>query len=347
MTKVTAFNLRSAFPFGLSKALLFFLFSFVLTSTPVKATEVAKQFYLLGSKASMAGFVPPPGTYVGAINYYYTGDASGAAANSVILDDVGKIDIEAQLNLDSRAFVLLPNALWVAPNEILGGNLGLGGLLVLPGWQDTSANIGVNASITLPDGTMFTAGDQFRVRDKTTAAGDPILMALLGWHEGNWHWNVQALLNVPIGSYSVENISNIGFNRWALDLSAGATWLDPARGHEISAFGGFTFNGENPDTDYKTGTEFHIEFAAMQHFSQSIAFGLAGFHFQQVTGDSGAGATLGNFKGRATALGPNLSVNFALGKIPVSTQMHWYWEFNVKNRLKGSTGMLTLTVPVL
>jgi len=71
-----------------------------------------------------------------------------------------------------------------------------------------------------------------------------------------------------------------------------------------SSRAGFTFNWENPDTDYTTGTEFHIEWALVQHLSKTLAVGIAGYHHQQVTGDSGAGATLGDFKGRVTALGP-------------------------------------------
>jgi hypothetical protein len=72
----------------------------------------------------------------------------------------------------------------------------------------------------------------------------------------------------------------------------------------IVSAAGFTFNWENPDTDYTTGTEFHIEWALVQHLSKTLAVGIAGYHHQQVTGDSGAGATLGDFKGRVTALGP-------------------------------------------
>ena len=68
------------------------------------------------------------------------------------------------------------------------------------------------------------------------------------------------------------------------------TYLDAKRGHEVSVTAGFTFNGENPDTDYRTGTEFHVEWALMQHVSKTFAFGIAGFHYQQITGDSGAGA---------------------------------------------------------
>jgi hypothetical protein len=39
----------------------------------------------------------------------------------------------------------------------------------------------------------------------------------------------------------------------------------------------------------------------------------------RVKGDSGAGANLGDFKGRVNALGALLTYSFALGKIPVSS----------------------------
>jgi hypothetical protein len=35
-----------------------------------RAAENAAGFYLLGGKTAMAGYVPPPGTYVTDINYY-------------------------------------------------------------------------------------------------------------------------------------------------------------------------------------------------------------------------------------------------------------------------------------
>jgi hypothetical protein len=50
-----------------------------------------------------------------------------------------------------------------------------------------------------------------------------------------------------------------------------------------------------------------------------LAWKGTGYYYQQVTGDSGVGATLGDFEGRVTALGGILTYDFALGKIPVST----------------------------
>jgi hypothetical protein len=114
--------------------------------------------------------------------------------------------------------------------------------------------------------------------------------------------------------------SNLSFNHWGFDTTAAVTWLNTKIGFEVSAAPGFTFNWENPDTVYKTGTEFHVEWALLQHFSKRFAAGVAGFHYQQVTGDSGAGARLGDFKGRVTALAPVVTYSFNLGKIAVSTQ---------------------------
>jgi len=179
-----------------------------------------------------------------------------------------------------------------------------------------------------------------------TAFGDPIAMSVLGWQQGNWYWNIQTLLNVPIGEWQTDSISNIGFHRWALDITPAATWLDPKTGLEVSAAAGFTFNGENPDTNYKTGTEFHVEWAVMEHVSKTLAFGLAGYHYQQITGDSGSGARLGDFKGRVSGLGPDFAYTFVCGKTPVSTELKYFHEFDVENRTTGNSGMLTVSLPL-
>lgn len=97
------------------------------------------------------------------------------------------------------------------------------------------------------------------------------MSALIGWHSGNWHWNLTALVNVPIGPYDESSSSNISFNHWGVDTSAAVTWLDAPKGHEVSVAAGFTFNWENPATDYRTGTEFHVEWALIQHLSKTAS----------------------------------------------------------------------------
>ena len=53
-----------------------------------------------------------------------------------------------------------------------------------------------------------------------------VLGASLGWHEGNWHWSIGTLVNVPIGYWERGDPTNIGFNRWAADLTGAVTYLD-------------------------------------------------------------------------------------------------------------------------
>jgi hypothetical protein len=157
---------------------------------------------------------------------------------------------------------------------------------------------------------------------------------------------LSASVNVPVGDYDAGRLSNISLNRWAWDLTGAATWLDPESGIELSGAAGITFNGENDDTEYETGTEFHLEVAAAYHFSPTFSVGVNGYHYQQLTGDSGAGATLGDFKGRVTALGPMMSATFMLGPVPVAASLRYYHEFNVENRLEGDAGWLTITIPL-
>jgi hypothetical protein len=299
-----------------------------LPTEELKAAEGAAGFYLLGSRTSMAGFLPPPGTYVQDLKYYYTGDSKATL-------EFGGIEISGGISAD--VFYDIPIGIWVAPRKVLGGNFALS-LMVPVGWKDVSAG----ATLTGPGGSITGPGRQ----DDDFAFGDPVPGATLGWHDGNWHWNVGVLVNTPIGYWKRGNLSNIGFNRWAFDTNAAVTWLDPGRGLEISGAAGFTFNVENPDTDYKTGTEFHLEWAIMQNLSKTFGIGLVGYHYQQVSGDSGAGAALGAFEGRVTGLGPNINYTLMCGKIPISTSFRYLKEFNAKNRLEGDAFIFSASMPL-
>ena len=84
----------------------------------------------------------------------------------------------------------------------------------------------------------------------------------------------------------------------------------------------------------------------MYHVSASFSAGLSGYHYQQLTGDSGLGAVQGSLKGQVSAIGPSLTYNFQIGQRPVYASARWMREFNAKNRLQGDVGFLTFTVPL-
>jgi hypothetical protein len=301
---------------------------FVTYPHEAQAAEGGLGFYLLGSKTSLAGFVPPPGTYVADYNYFYTGSTD-------INFNIGGVNVDG--GVDADAYIKLLTGLWSAPEKVLGGNAALS-VSVPIGWKSISAGA-----------TLDLLGNQIDLNfeDDGTHVGDPVLGASLGWHEGNWHWSIGTLINVPVGYWEKGDVTNIGFNRWAADLTGAVTYLDMKTGVELSAAAGFTFNGENDETDYKTGTEFHLEGAAMQHFSKTFALGLQGYLYQQVTGDSGAGTRfVGDFEGRVIAIGPAIDFSFTLGETHVSGNLKYLHEFDVENRLEGDAGYLNFTIPL-
>ena len=293
------------------------LAAFLLLVGGASAAEDQKSIYLFGVRASMAGFTPPPGFYASSFTYLYKGDTANAA-----------------MSVKANAVLDVVSLLWVSPDKLMGGTFGLG--FYAPFGRQNVA-VGINP----PPG-----GARVRVSDNTFSVGDPLALAFIGWQAGNFHWKLTAMANVPLGRHSRRELANIGFNRWAADLTGSVTWIDPASKLEISVSPGVMFHGENPDSRYRTGTEFHIEASVMHHVSQAFSFGLAGYHLRQLSGDRGAGAVFGPFKGEVSAIGPNLAYNFSVGGRPVYASLRWLHEFAAKNRLKGDAAFLTFTVPL-
>ena len=113
------------------------------------------------------------------------------------------------------------------------------------------------------------------------------------------------------------------------------TYLDSEKGREFSFDFGFIYNTENPDTDYQTGKEIHLDYMLNQYFSETFAVGLHGFYLKQITGDSGNGATLGDFKAEAAGIGPALLWTPKIHGKDVPIIVKWLHEFHAENRLKG------------
>ncbi|WP_244513201.1 MULTISPECIES: transporter [unclassified Ensifer] len=295
-------------------------------ASPAEAAENGAGFYLLGARGPMAGLLAPPGTYFQNDTYFYVGELKGNRQLPLGGEIVGEVD--------ATLVGIFGTGLWVMPEEVLGGNLGFTAIVPFGGPN-------IDATLSAPR-----AGRSASVSDSVFTIGDPVLGATLGWHEGDFHWTANASVNVPIGDYQKGELANLSFNRWAGDLTFAGTWLNPETGLDLSGAAGFTFNGENPATDYRTGTEFHAEWAVTQHFSPQFSAGVAGYFYQQVTGDSGPGARLGAFKGRIAALGGTMGYNFKAGETPVSLTLKVFQEFAAKNRPVGTAGFVTIAFPI-
>jgi len=294
------------------------------------AVEGGKNGYLLGLGGAQAGMLPPPGVYFQSNKYYYQGDAGP----EIIFEEGGRIlaDVDVEILFE------IPAITWVTNQKILGGSLAFAALMPI-GWQE--AKVGAEFSPALLPITLSK-----NLKDDLFSYGDLFLFTILGWNAGDLHWNVAGMLGAPVGDYKLGRIVNMGLNRWVYDVTASATWMNMKTGRELSVSPGITFNGENDDTNYDSGDEFHVEFVAAQHFPNGLTLGVAGYYYDQITDDSGAGAVLGSFKGRTTAVGPFVEYNFKWGGRPVTANARWLREFDTENRLEGDVGVFAMRIPL-
>jgi len=66
-----------------------------------------------------------------------------------------------------------------------------------------------------------------------------------------------------------------------------------------------------------------------------VNIGAEAWYFEQLTCDSGAGATLGCFKGRTAGIGPVLGYIQPIGTEKLLFEFKWLPELETQNRLKG------------
>jgi len=88
-------------------------------------------------------------------------------------------------------------------------------------------------------------------------------------------------------------------------------------------------------SNYQTGQELHLDVVFNQFLSETFAIGLHGFYLKQITGDSGSGALLGDFRAEAADIGPGLLWTKQLGGQSVSFIAKWLHEVHAENRMEG------------
>ena len=310
------------------------LVALACAGTEAAASEGGVSFYIPGLSVPMGGFLPPPGVFFDNQAYFYNAKISGGRATRL------GGNVVSEVKLDMKAD--FPTGIWVTPVEILGGNLAFA--LTMPlGEPDVRAGAIINGPII---NRLLGRPLALGVRDADLNFGDPIVSTMIGWHAGNWHWKVGASANIPAGAYEPGELSNVSLNRRVGDFTGGITYLDQTLGIDLSAVGGLTVNGENRATDYRTGNELHLDVSATKFLTKELTVGVIASHYQQVTGDSGEGATLGSYKGRATAVGGTVGYTFTVGQIPVSTTVKVLREVEVENRFQGTIGWLQVSFPL-
>ena len=117
--------------------------------------------------------------------------------------------------------------------------------------------------------------------------------------------------------------------------AGGYTYVNPVAGHELSGVGGFTYNFKNPDTQYRSGVNFHFDSGASKLLSKQIFVGLVGYAYQLVKADSDQSPLLGSFESRVIRVGPQVGCIFPIGKMQGYLNLKGYGEIDSTNRPPG------------
>lgn len=300
-----------------------------LATTTVRAEQGASGHYLPGSTASFIDAFPgKPGGFA-VLNYFTFYDGSVSGGRQLPLGGLLSSDFGATIYADSIA------AIYQTPWSVLGGGFAFGAAVPYV-WLEVEGQ----AQRIGPGGVP---GPVFDARSSANGIGDmTIIPFMLGWTNILPDLKVDARLSIyaPTGEYEAGAPDNIGKNYWTFSPGIMASWLSSKIGTEISLYGGMDFNLQNQDIDYTSGTTLHFDMTVAQHLPLGkgfIGIGANGFYYQQITGDSGSGAVLGDFEGQTYGVGPVLSYVQPLhgGKAQLLAEVKWLPELDTDNRMAG------------
>ncbi len=286
-----------------------------------KAEEGGSGHYLPGSMSSFIDGVPPKETFIARYNFV-TWNAEAGASREIPIANL----ITAGADITSYANGL--SLLWRPP---------FGGI-------NDSWSYAMSATIPYVDleitADVFTSGIAASRTGSISGIGDIVLMPVMLNQNINPDFNINYRLGVyaPTGRYEVGRLANTGKNFWTIEPTVGFMYFGQKNGREASVFLGGDYNFENPDTDYQTGAQLHVDGTLAQHFplwGGLAGVGVNGYWYEQVEGDSGSGATLGDFKARTAGLGPVISYASKIGDVDVIGELKWLHEMETKLRPSG------------
>jgi hypothetical protein len=275
-----------------------------------QATEFGGSTYP-AAENFLVGAAPPPGFYV--LGY---GTAYSSTKNS---DNGGNANaFTPNFKLDVKAAV--GRFVWSTDKQVMGGNLL------------------VHTIIPVVDLTLGIGGQS----QNKTGVGDITLGSGVAFHHSQDLHSVVALdVVAPTGDYKSTDLANIGRHYWSVQPTYMMSYIQP------TGFNGdfkltFSFNKENSATKYKSGTEAFLDYSVGYGLGNGWTVGVGGYVTQQLTDDSGAGATIGANKKSGYAIGPS---------IRYMTPSHWFitaklqQEQNMRNTAEGTQLWIKAAIP--
>ncbi len=305
----------------MKSTLLSLVVIFLALGTALRAEEGGSGHYLPGSMSSFVDGVPTDETFIVRYNFV-TWDASVDANRNLPI--AGLLTAGADITTYANGLTLL----WRPPFGELNDSWSYAMSMTVP-----YVNLEIEADVT--DG-----GTTVRRSDSISGIGDIVLMPVMLNQNLSPDFNINYRLGIyaPTGKYEPGRLANTGKNFWTIEPQVGFMYFGQKNGIQASAFLGADFNFENPDTNYHSGTQLHVDGTLAQHFplwGSLAGIGVNGYWYEQVEGDSGSGANLGDFKARTAGLGPVLSYATKAGGIDLIGELKWVHEFETQKRPEG------------
>ncbi|MDT4792043.1 putative MetA-pathway of phenol degradation [compost metagenome] len=276
----------------------------------VQATEGGGTAYPLGVNTVLAGKMPPPGL----TNFFYLSDYRADETKDSSGHDKANIE-----NFDLHVQALSMRMDYVYTDYSLFGAQ-VESRFALPFIKGD-----VSFDVKTPAGRVHRSEHQDGVGDLMLA---PLV---LGWSSPRFHQLVGVDIFAPTGSYDEDRLFNPGRNTWAYGPWYAFTAY-PLEKLEVSAKLIYLINGENSDTNYRSGHEFNADYNIAYNITREWQLGLNGYLYKQLSDDEQHGETYGDGnRGQVVAFGP--SVKYQTPEI--GFVMKWQHEELVENRASG------------
>jgi hypothetical protein len=317
-----------------------FALSIALHSHSAVADEGGVSFWLPGQFGSLAAVPQQPGWSLATVAYHTSVDAGGDVAfarqvtrGAITVNFPGNLN--ANLKADANLALAVPTYVFASP--VLGGQLAVGMAGI---FGSNKASVDATLTGLGPLGFAVSGGRS----DSVTGFGDLYPQASLRWNQGVNNYMIYAMGDVPVGAYNPNRLANLGIGHGSADGGFGYTYFNPQTGHEFSAVTGLTYNFKNTDTNYQNGVDWHLDWGASQFLSKQLHIGLVGYVYNQLSGDSGTGDRVGDFKSRVVGIGPQLGYIFPVGNHQGYLNFKAYKEFDASHRADGWNAWVTFVI---
>jgi hypothetical protein len=286
-----------------------------------RAVENGSPYWPTGVQTVAPAILPAPGEtqYYNYTLFYHADSFKDGNGNVLIPGFDLSVIAEAPRIVHTWKMKLGPFNM--SSNAVLAGNFVKAEAEPVPGVHLEDSTVGLNFLYVVPVYLTYNT---------------PKLHLLYGWG-----------VFIPVGQFSANDFVNPTNNYYAVQQEFDLTYF-PVKTLEFSFHTVLDFNFENPDTNYRSGAYFDIDwginwapFASMSN----LFFGISGFYVTQFTDDeiNGVKVAPDGFRLKNIALGPQVIYYFSPKAGIVAKYQR---EFDTENAPQGDRFWIQFTFPL-